>query len=192
MKDIAGKINITIVVAIIVVQALLSVAVYFFVLRDSDPASGQLTTLERTEVEPRRPDRQPDRYDEPDRDRGRGNDNRRDDPSAGFGARCFIKDYAIWSFGDLVVNPAGDDSRFFMVTISFEYRQADKRLPDELKAKRPLFNDALRQYFSRLTVDELRNHQNIDDYKEDIMRMVNSMLIEGRITNVLFEQFVLQ
>lgn len=181
MIDTKGKINIIVIIVIILVQLLIAAGLYFFVLKEKDEPV-KLTTLEKTEILPQKQTSVA----------SRNSEIRSSDTIQSLEARDYIKDFTIFDLGDLIVNPLGTESRFFIVTISFEHRQSDRRLPDELKNKVPLFRDRLIGYFSRLTVDDLRNIENRDIFKDDIMQMINSMLTEGRITNVFFEQFVIQ
>jgi len=141
-----------------------------------------VTTLERTEVIPVEPPRAQQR-DERAPTRGGG--------GGGFGARDFARDFTLFNVDDIIVNPAGVD-RFFVTSLSLEHRQADRNLPVELRNKTPLIKDAVIGYFSRLTVEELRDIDNRENYREDVMRIINGMLIEGRVTNVVFQQWVIQ
>jgi flagellar FliL protein len=192
LKGDSGQVNAIVVVIIIFVQLILAVGVYFFILRDNNPEPARLQTIERTDVHI------PQRNDPPPRQESRQEPRRESNfsdssSSSGFGARDFVRDFAIFPLGDVVVNTADSpEPRFFVTSISFEYRQSDKRLPDELKRKTPMFRDSIIQYFSRLTVDELRNIDNRERFREDIMRSINNMLLEGRVTNIFFEQFVIQ
>jgi|GEM_PF-1962821 len=179
----SGKINALVVIIIILVQLLLSVCIYVFVLREADEKPKEtMSLLPRVET--------------PQPQRSNTDDTRRNDRSFNtsnfYGARDYTREYTLFSLGDLVVNPASSGSGFFLSTILFEYRQSDKRLPDELKNKAPMFKDRIIQYFSRLTIDDLRDIENRDVFREDIMRIINNLLVEGRITDVFFEQFVLQ
>ena len=183
-----GKINILVIIIIVLVQAMLfgGLFVWFFVFNQDQNGTPQMrpvTTLERTEVAPAEQPRAQQRN-ERDRDRERGG-------SVGFGARDFTRDFTLFNLDDIIVNPAGVD-RFFITSLSLEHRQADRNLPVELRNKTPLIKDALIGYFSRLTVEELRDIDNRENFREDVMRLINGMLIEGRVTNVVFQQWVIQ
>jgi len=181
-----GKINILVVIIIIVVQLLIVGAVWFFLFREpveEAPAGPKPITKTDVELPPPPPassstDKKP---------------TSTPDNTSNAGARDFIKDYAIFSLGDVVLNPSGaDKNTYFITTISFEYRLSDKNIATELKNKTPIFRDSILSYFSRFNLDDFRNIEMRDTFKEDIQRMVNSNLLEGRITSVLFEQFVIQ
>jgi flagellar basal body-associated protein FliL len=176
-----GKVDLVIVLVIILANALLGFVLYFFFIRGSEtPQQHGLTPLTRTEVDHHKEDYYDDKP-------GRYNDN-----SSDFGAKDYAKDYAIWELGDMIVNPYGGDTKFFITSISFEYRLSDKKLPAELQSKLPLFKDSIQNYFARITVEDLRDIELRDGFKRDIMRSVNGMLIEGRITNVIFSQWLFQ
>ena len=185
-----GKINILVIIIIVLVQALLfgGLFVWFFVFNQDQNDSPQMrpvTTLERTEVAPAEQSRAQNRNE-------RGGDRGGDRGGAvGFGARDFTRDFTLFNLDDIIVNPAGVD-RFFITSLALEHRQADRNLPNELRNKTPLIKDALIGYFSRLTVEELRDIDKREDYRDDVMRLINGMLIEGRVTNVVFQQWVIQ
>jgi len=176
-----GKINILVIIIIVVVQLIAVAAVWWFFIRETgevEPTGPK--PIAKTEVEP-----PPSTDKKTDDTSTTGTDNGK--------ALDFIKDYAIFSLGDVVLNPKGaEKNTFFITTISFQYRLADKNIAVELKNKTPLFRDSILSYFARFTLDDLKNIEMRDTFKEDIQRMVNSSLLEGRITNVLFEQFVIQ
>ena len=180
MRDNYGKINPLVIIIIIVFQLILSVGIYFFLIRGGEEQPQRMQTLQQTEVNPPR----------------RGDDSRAGGRSfvegGHSGARDYTRDFAIFSVGDLVVNPLGTESRFLIATVLFEYRLTDRRLPPELQNKAPMFRDRITQYFSRLTIEDLRDVENRDVFRDDLMRVINNLLVEGRITDVFFEQFVIQ
>ena len=185
MHNNQGKVNILVIIIIVLMMMLTAAGVYlFFIHQPPGEQARPLSPLaeHRTEVPARQQQAR-------DRDSGRDFDS-----GAGFGggARDFTRDFTLFSLGDVIVNPAGTDNRFFIASISLEHRQADRNLPVELRNKTPLLKDRVIGYFSRLTVEELRNVDNRETYRDDIMRLINSALIEGRVTNVIFEQFVIQ
>jgi flagellar basal body-associated protein FliL len=185
-----GKVNFLVVIIIVLVQFLLfgGLFVWFFVINPDEPLGATRTSNNLpapTEMTPIQQQQQapPPPRDDPGSDRGRG---------LGFGARDFTRDFALVAIGDVIVNPAGADNRFFIVSVSLEHRQADRRLPAEIASKTPLIQDTLTSYFSRLTVEEIRNIDYRETYREDIMRLINGLLMEGRVTNVIFSQWIVQ
>jgi flagellar basal body-associated protein FliL len=192
MNNESGKVNLIVVAIIIVVQLLLAAGVYFLFFSAPSEVQPTMTAIERTDVDVFIP-RPTEARNEPTSERNRPAGSSMWEVGGGV-AKDYLKDYTIFQLGDIVVNPTltTDENRFFVVSVSFEYRRADRKLPDELKQKSPLFRDGVMGYFSRLTVDDLRNFENREIFKEDLMRMMNNLLVEGRITDVFFEQFVLQ
>ena len=190
MRDNIGKINILVVVIIVLVQVIILGGGYFFFIRDtSQEAPQKLQTLERTEVQTApRPRVEPS----PERVNNGSSQGFIDTGVYDAGGKDYIKEYSLFNLGDLTIVLSGPETTYLVVGITFEYRQSDKKLPDEMRNKTPIFKDRLIAYFSRLTLDDIKNHENRDIFKEDILRIINSQLLEGRITNVLFEQFVFQ
>ena len=184
MKNNFGKINLLVVLVIVLVQLIIAGGIFFYFKYASGSLPQQqrpMQALPSTESQSsRRP--QEDTRHEP-----------RSFSDSGFsGAKDYTRDFAMFSVGDIIVNPAGTSTAFFITTVLVEYRQSDKRLPPELTNKAPLFRDRMTGYFSRLTVEELRDMENRDIFRDDIMRIINNLLVEGRITDVFFEQFLIQ
>ena len=183
-----GKVNFLVVIIIVLVQCLIfgGLFVYVFIINREEPVNlrpaGNLPP--QTEVNPIQQQQAPARNDQGSARGGGG--------GGGLGARDFTRDFALFNVDDIIVNPAGADNRFFITSVSLEYRQADRRLPDELRNKTPLIKDAMTGYFSRLTIEEIRNIDMRENFRDDIMRLVNGLLIEGRVTNVVFSQWLIQ
>jgi len=187
MIDSKGKVNILVIIIIIVVQLLAVAAVWWFFIKEpAEEAPAGPTAITKTDVELPPPP--------PATSTGDNKSSSTSDNTTPTGkALDFIKDYAIFNLGDVVLNPMGaEKNTFFITTISFEYRLSDKNIAVELKNKTPIFRDLILSYFARVTLDDLKNFEKRDTFKEDIQRMVNGSLLEGKITNVLFEQFVIQ
>ena len=191
IKNTDGKINFIIVAVIILVNFLLMGGFYFFFMMEPAPEQPAFHPLESSEPPTPRNNARTEEARKLAKEESEEESTKDDGYVSGFEARDFITDYTTWPLGQIAVNPSGSQ-RFFIATITFEYRLTEIKLPTELKNKLPLFNDALMSYFSKKTEDELRNIDNRDGFKDDIRKMINAMLIEGKITNVLFEQFVLQ
>ena len=179
MKNNSGKINIMVVIIILMANIIIIGLVYFLLFANKQPP--QQAPMQRL------PQAEAPRRQEESRSSGRSFSD------SGFsGAKDYTRDFALFSVGDIIVNTSGTNSSFFITSVLVEYRQADRRLPPELTNKAPMFRDRMTGYFSRLTADELRDMDNRDIFRDDIMRLINNMLIEGRITDVIFEQFVIQ
>jgi len=188
----AGKVNIMVIIIIVLVQAIIIGAGYFFFMYEKE-GSGQGQQQQLSSLPPPTETQRPSNDRRNDRRNDRQQQQQYDDydDGPGFGAKDYIKDYALFDLGDIILNPMGTE-RFFIAAIQLEYRQADKNLPTELKNKMPLMKDRVMQLFSRKSLEELRDIENRERYKEEVMRSVNSILLEGRVTSVIFEQFVIQ
>ena len=192
-----GKVNIIVILLIIIIQLLISGGVYFLFLKDRAAAGENqgLSAIDaaRIDVQPAQPMRTPERPDpraaQNPPERGSFMDSSQYDV-----AKDYEKDFALFKLDDIIINPAGTEnqSRFFVVTITFEYRQADRRLPNELTNKTPVLKDRIIEYFSKMTVEEIRKLENRQSFKMDIMRMANNSLLHGRVTDVIFDQFIIQ
>jgi len=186
MRDNSGKINIIVVFVIFFLMFASGGAYFWFFLRDPVELPPSLTTLSNpvADVAPTTT---------PATDNRSTSSTSTSTPTPSGNAMDFIKDYAIFTLGDIVVNPKEAEKNTYLITsISFAYRLTDKNMPVELKNKTPIFRDSILSYFSKCSLTDLRDIDKRDTFKEDIMRMVNESLLEGRITNVLFEQFVIQ
>jgi len=188
MSEQSGKINIIIVLVIFFLMLAAGGAYFWFFLRDPVEVPPSLNTLSNPVAEAT-PTTTPATENKP----AGGTSTSPTTPTPSGNAMDFIKDYAIFTLGDIVVNPKDAEKNTYLITsISFAYRLSDKNMPVELKNKTPIFRDSILSYFSKCSLVDLRDIEKRDTFKEDIMRMVNESLLEGRITNVLFEQFVIQ
>ncbi|MCL2062797.1 MAG: flagellar basal body-associated FliL family protein [Candidatus Cloacimonetes bacterium] len=182
MRNNIGRINILVIIIIILVQLIIAGGIYFYfwMNNDGEESPQRMQGLQQTDVPTQR------------REESRNSD-RGSFTEGGFtGAKDYTRDFAIFNVGDIIVNPLGSESRFLVLIVLFEYRLADRRLPAELQNKAPMFRDRITQYFSRITIEDLRDVENRDIFRDDIIRVINNLLVEGRITDVFFEQFVLQ
>ena len=172
MKNNHGKVNILAIISIVLFTTLLATFAWLFIPRMDAP---------REKNERPRPLAQQTEVVYDDYDRG----------GASYGAKDYVKDYTLYDLDNLIVNPVGSD-RYLVLTIQLEHRQADKKLPDELKNKTPLLMDELNLYFSKQTIEDLKDVENRAKFKDDTLRSINRMLLEGRVTDVFFPQFVVQ
>jgi len=195
MKRDSGKINILVIIIIVLTNVIiLGTGYYFFIIKPSrseDQLQQQrLNTLERVDVQA--PQRQ---RIEPTPNRLNAGNNQQgfvDTQVFDVGGKDYLKNYALYNIESLTINLAGKDPTYLVVAVTLEYRQSDKKLPDELKMKTPIFKDKLIGYFSRLSIDVVRDNNYREIFRDDILSIINGQLLEGRVTNVLFEQFVFQ
>ncbi|MCB5250478.1 MAG: flagellar basal body-associated FliL family protein [Candidatus Cloacimonetes bacterium] len=107
-------------------------------------------------------------------------------------ARDYIKEYMITELSDIVVNPRNAPESFLVVSIALEHQTKNVNLITELKNKDLLIKDKVLSYFSIKEKEELQDIDSRESFKRDLKREINSLLIEGKISNVLIPQFVIQ
>jgi len=211
MNNNYGKVSIGVVFAIVFVQLAIFGALYWFVLRETPEENPQMSLLPPEGLAPTptaRPPQQQQQAQQPAQQRqtqppplsSRDTRDTREARSFGgsddFVARDYIREFSLFPLGDVIVNPRGAESRFFITTISLEYRQPtrnmNQNLVQEIQAKVSIIRDRLQRYFSGVSLEDLRDVDNREIFKEETMRIINNLLLEGRITDVIFEQWVVQ
>jgi flagellar FliL protein len=92
-----------------------------------------------------------------------------------------------------VVNLAdAGGKRYLRISMVLELNSATPELTSELKAKLPHVNDKLLMILPSKTFDDIRTFQGKMALKEEITQELNSLLKFGKISNVYFEEFVIQ
>lgn len=84
-----------------------------------------------------------------------------------------------------------DVARYVRVGIVLSYSQNTKLLSVELPERTFLLRDRISSIISSYAYDTLRRNEGRQQLKEDIKREVNSMLRNGQIDEVLFDNFLL-
>lgn len=84
-----------------------------------------------------------------------------------------------------------DVARYVRVSIVLTYTGNAKKLAVELPNRTFLMRDRISTILSSYTYDTLRHNQGKAELKEEIKRTVNSMLKNGQIDDVLFDNFLL-
>lgn len=170
MKNSNGEINIKVIIIIIAANIILSVLLWIFIPKflgtDKNPAEEKEKNAQ-TENEEAKKD---------------STENVKD----------YFEDYAIYNWEDIIVNPSDADNRYLVVSLGFEYKLEDEKLPTELENKKVLITDNINSYLSSQSLIDLANNKNREKMKENIKKIVNKLLSEGKITNVLFAQYVIQ
>jgi flagellar basal body-associated protein FliL len=195
-----GKINILVIIIIVLLWALSAGGLYIYFTYIKPPATPEKSGLQPVTVAP---PSQPPIVNPPNpavspsvgtRDASKSGSTFGGDSDSYSGGKDYVKDFALFALGKepLTVNLSGQDQHFLIIAVVFEYRLTDKELPAELSAKTPVFKDRLLQYFSKLTIDDVKEMNNRDIFKGDIMKIINNSLIKGRITDVIFDQFMFQ
>lgn len=168
----SGKLNMIIIIVIVVLQIAIAAALYFFVFKKDD------AKLKPIETEKKKEKPQLEEL----------NDGKTDSKDA----KDYLNEYSVFNVNDIVVNPKDSPESFLVVSIAFEYQIKNVNLPNELKNKDLLIKDKILTYFSSKNASELQAIENRELFKSDLKKLINGSLIEGRITNVLFSQYVMQ
>jgi flagellar protein FliL len=79
--------------------------------------------------------------------------------------------------------------RTFMVEVMLGYQPGDERTASELGRRSHQLQDLLRQFFSSQRVENLAPERE-DALKAELRNQVNSILSQGRVTDVIFTQFI--
>jgi len=171
------KLNIMVILIIVVVNLILSFLLWLFIPKMITPKNISTEDSLRTDAE---------------------KDTTKDSLSVDSGivdnsqSKDYFNEYAIYNWEDIIVNPSNSSERFLMVSLGFEYKLEDEKLPDELKNKTILITDNLNTYFSSQKIEDLVINDFRNKMKVDIIKIVNSQLSEGKITRVFFAQYVIQ
>ncbi|HPM01756.1 MAG TPA: flagellar basal body-associated FliL family protein [Candidatus Cloacimonadota bacterium] len=178
----SGKISILIIIIIVVLQIILAGALYFFVFKKDDQ------NIKPIKIEEKKNEDQKDS----ESDVEQLEQGKEGTTSPKVKAKDYLTEYAIANLSDIVINPKDSPESFLVVSIALEYQIKNENLPTELKNKDLLIKDKILTYFSLKSKDELQNIDNREIFKKEIKKDVNALLIEGKITNVLFPQYVMQ
>jgi len=120
-------------------------------------------------------------------------DPRVESRSRDFVKKDYIREYTIYEIpGQIAINPRGSDYTFFAIKVAMEFQTADRKLLDELKKKTKIMEERIENYFAQKTVEEIKNINNRDLFKRELMRSLNSILADGKITDIFFPQYVIQ
>lgn len=101
-----------------------------------------------------------------------------------------------YSLDEAIINLADIDSqRYVKVKVSFGYSEKNSKLKSELESedvnKKPILSDAVNSVLRGKKASDLTG-KGIDDTKREIMEKVNPVLRNGKITNVYFQELVVQ
>ena len=97
----------------------------------------------------------------------------------------------VYSFEDIIVNPAGTMGRRYLV-ISLSFLVDEKKVMEEISMKDPLIRDKLITTLSAKSLDYVSDVQNLEAIRGDIKEAINNFLQEGNVTKVYFTSYVLQ
>mgnify|MGYP007101920596 CR=1 FL=1 len=100
---------------------------------------------------------------------------------------------AFTSIGQLRINVKAqadkDDTLLLIITPWFTYPSADNALFEELSQKERSEKSLIMNYFSRYTKEELLQ-KGEEEVKQDLVSLINSQLIMGKIRAVYFDQYL--
>jgi len=84
-----------------------------------------------------------------------------------------------------------DEPHFVKLTISLGYEEGKVDLQTELNARRPQLRDIVIRIVGSKRYTELNTQDKRNAIKEEILNSINDVLIQGKIKNVVFTEFVL-
>ena len=94
--------------------------------------------------------------------------------------------------GSKVINLAdAGPSHFLRVDVVLAYEK-NSALANELKAKQPQVTEAVLTVLRGMTSDQVLPVKNQDAIKQKILAAVNSQLIDGKVANLYFTDFLVQ
>jgi len=171
-----GKVKLLVIIIIVLVQIILAATLYFLFFANKDnkvkPISKQETKSESEKTI--------------------SQDENAESASHSKDAKDYLEEYSLYTVSDIVINPKDSPESFLVVSIALEFQLKDELLGEELKNKEILIKDKILTYFSQKTKTELQMIENREKFKSDIKKIINTLLKEGRVTNVLFSQYVIQ
>jgi flagellar basal body-associated protein FliL len=173
-----GKVKILVIIIIVLVQIIIAGTLYFLFFANKDnkikPIAKKDAKLESGS------------------ESAKSDDSGADNPNLSKEAKDYLKVYSLYNVSDIVINPKDTPESFLVVSIALEYQIKDELLATELKNKDILIKDKILTYFSQKTKAELQMIENREKFKSEIKKIINTLLKEGRVTNVLFPQYVIQ
>lgn len=107
----------------------------------------------------------------------------------------YFKEYSVFTNAELegiAINPQNADGHFLVLTLGLEYKQSDKKLPEELGLKMVLLKSRLIDYLSSKDLSYYDDIKNREALKINLKDLINSLLNNGKINRVLISQYVIQ
>ncbi|MFC1528868.1 flagellar basal body-associated protein FliL [Candidatus Latescibacterota bacterium] len=90
----------------------------------------------------------------------------------------------------ITLNPANSVGEIFSCQITLETKE--QPVIEELTARDPQIKDIIITYFSHKNVQELNDISKREEYKNELIESINSVLLEGSINNIYTPQWILQ
>lgn len=98
----------------------------------------------------------------------------------------------IYPLDQFIVNllASGGGKRYLKTSIALELSIAE--LQAELDTKRDVLRDTIIVILSSKTFEEVQTAKGKQNLKEEIMERINEFLVDGRVVNIFFTEFVVQ
>ena len=84
----------------------------------------------------------------------------------------------------------GADRSFAQVNIVFEVSNSD--VIDEINERTPQIRDEIISILRGKSLEDINQPEGPRELREEMMQEINKILMEGRVTNVFFTEFVIQ
>lgn len=88
-----------------------------------------------------------------------------------------------------IVNLAGSKGRK-VLSASIELEVQGEHVFDEIEKRKPQIRDIIIIILSSKTIEQLEKREGKDELRNEIKDTINSFLVQGRITNVFFTEFI--
>lgn len=98
------------------------------------------------------------------------------------------KDTVTYSLDEFIVNLADKDTKYLKVKLDVVYKKNTK-LDEELKTKKSILRDRVIAIIRTKTEDELNRDANLEKFKAQILEAINPVLEEGKIAEVVTQDY---
>ncbi len=107
------------------------------------------------------------------------------------GGNVFLSMGPIYKFDQLIVNLSSQGGRRYLKTTVDAELSTDK-LALELDTKIPALRDVLISVLSSKTIEEISTVNGKEKLKDELVERMNESLVDGKIVNIFFTEFVVQ
>ena len=88
------------------------------------------------------------------------------------------------------LNPKDSSGEVFSCTLTLS--ASEETVIEELKSRDPQIIDLILNYLSSKTIPELSDVEKREEYRKEIIQKINSILLEGNVTNLYITQWIIQ
>ena len=160
-----SKIVIVIVVVLLLVALLLGVAFYFMTKSPSQAQEGTQNNAVQNDIAPSLP--------------------------ATSSSGNYMRIGPVYQLDQFIVNLlAQSGRRYLKTTISLEMTNAE--LQNEIVAKLPAIRDSINSVLSSKSLEEVSTSRGKEKIKEEIVQRLNEFLVDGKVRNIFFVEYVIQ